>query len=75
LLDQPVGQSRLPMIYVRDYAKVANKREFSHAAPLAGPPRAFKHGGKAVGGLGGWGARWRVWESGLWRNIGLRGEQ
>jgi hypothetical protein len=51
LLDQPVGQGRLPMIYVGDYAKVADEREFSHAAPLAGPPRPFKHGGKAVGAL------------------------
>jgi hypothetical protein len=48
LLDQPVGKGRLPMIYVGDYRKVADEREFSHAAPLAGPPRPFKHGGKAV---------------------------
>jgi hypothetical protein len=55
LLDQPVGQGRLPMIYVGDYAKVANKREFSHAAaPSRAAPRlqAWRKGGRGVWEVG-----------------------
>jgi hypothetical protein len=40
------------MVYVGDNGKITDEGEFSHKAPLAGPPRPFKHGGKAVGGWG-----------------------
>jgi hypothetical protein len=55
LLDQPVGQSRLPMIYVGDDAKVANKREFGHAAaPSRAAPRlqAWRKGGRGLCEMG-----------------------
>jgi hypothetical protein len=58
LLDQPVGQGRLPMIYVGDDRKIADEREFSHAAaPSRAAPRlqAWRKGGR---GWGRWGARW-----------------
>ena len=54
LLDQPVGQRGLPMVNVRDNGKITDESKFSHTAPLAGPPRPFKHGGKAVGGYVKW---------------------
>ena len=54
LLDQPVGQRGLPMVNVCDNGKITDESKFSHTAPLAGPPRPFKHGGKAVGGYVKW---------------------
>ncbi len=47
------------MVNMRDNGEITDEGEFSHKAPLAGPPRPFKHGGKAVGGYVRWGARWK----------------
>jgi hypothetical protein len=40
LLDQPIRKGRLPVINVRDYGKITDKREFGHAAApsRAAPP-------------------------------------
>ena len=46
------------MVNMRDNGEITDKREFSHKAPLAGPPRAIKHGGKAVGDIVSWGGLW-----------------
>jgi hypothetical protein len=76
LLDQPVGKGRLPMIYVGDYRKVADEREFSHAAApsRAAPPlQAWRKGGRGVGAMacamGVCVGKWFL------KSIGLRGEQ
>ena len=45
------------MVNMRDNGKITDERKFSHAAPLAGPPRAIKHGGMPVGDYVRWRAR------------------